>query len=462
MYALKRLLYIGDSAESNRLVMSKNILNTFDVIHHRHLVPASENIQPDKFDIGIVDLTSLRPSFHPFLETLIDKSHIEWIALANQEYLDKKINRLAIRSLFYAYHLLPGSSDKLHILLRHAATIKYVQNPQTSDLPLKCLPSDRLLINSLVPRMQHLVRSIRKVAMIQAPIMLLGESGTGKELIARTIHDMSARRHGPFIAINCGSLPSDLIQDELFGHEKGAFTDAHTSKPGRIESAHEGTLFLDEIGDLPHNLQVNLLRFLEDQKICRLGGVNEIRVDVRIISATHIDMMDAIYDKKFREDLYHRLNVIQLDIPPLRERKDDIETLVTTFFNDFSKEAAPCVKGFSSEALLSILQHDWPGNIRELINRVRRALVMCEGELIQPEDLGLTYENINDEIPNTTLDAVRDQAEIEVIKKSLERNKSNISATAKELNVSRVTLYRLLDKHRVDLCRKPVNGSKIF
>jgi DNA-binding NtrC family response regulator len=249
------------------------------------------------------------------------------------------------------------------------------------------------------------------------------------------------------VPINCGAIPASLVQSELFGHEKGAFTGAAQGKRGLIEAAAGGTVFLDEIGDLPMELQSNLLRFLQEKTIHRVGSTRAIAVDARVIAASHVNLQQAVAQGRFREDLYYRLNVLALDVPALRERKDDLVLLANHFFAQFAGERAPCVKGFSAKALQAILAHQWPGNVRELINRVRRAMVMADGRLIGPGDLGLDAQI--ERIGVEALDGIRQRAERAAIDASLHRNGKNLSQSARELGVSRMTLYRLLAKHHI-------------
>jgi transcriptional regulator with PAS, ATPase and Fis domain len=266
-------------------------------------------------------------------------------------------------------------------------------------------------------------------------------------LVAQAVHTHSPRRKGPFVPINCGAIPASLIQSELFGYERGAFTGAAREKRGLIEAAQGGSIFLDEIGDLPMELQANLLRFLQEKTIYRLGSTHSIAVDVRVIAASHINLAQAVQRGAFREDLYYRLNVLALDVPPLRDRKEDLLPLADHFFHTFSAERAPRVKGFSSRAGQAIRDYDWPGNVRELINRVRRAMVMAEGRLILPGDLGLDAARA----PNgaAQLDEARIRAERDAIDASLTRAGRNITLAARDLGVSRMTLYRLLAKHGI-------------
>ncbi|NML35064.1 sigma-54-dependent Fis family transcriptional regulator [Paraburkholderia sp. G-4-1-8] len=292
--------------------------------------------------------------------------------------------------------------------------------------------------------MLALFRMIHKVATVDAPILIVGETGTGKELTALAIHELSPRRDAPFVAVNCGAIPAQLLQSELFGYERGAFTGASHRKIGRVEAAIGGTLFLDEIGDMPLESQASLLRFLQEGQIERLGGNAAIDVDVRVISATHVDLPAAIAANRFRADLYHRLCVLQIEEPPLRARGKDIELLAGHFFERFKHDAGRKLCGFSHDAIAALYDYDWPGNVRELNNRVRRAIVMSEGRMLTARDLGLPAQI---EVPPATLAQARKAAERQVIEHALLRNHGKLGDTAQQLGVSRVTLYRLLSAH---------------
>jgi DNA-binding NtrC family response regulator len=292
--------------------------------------------------------------------------------------------------------------------------------------------------------MLALYRAIDKVVRVDAPVLISGESGTGKELVARAIHDHSPRRRGPFVPVNCGALPVNLVQSELFGHEKGAFTGAHQRRKGSLECAEAGTVFLDEIGDLPLESQASLLRFLQEKKLVRVGSTEPIRVDTRVIAATHVDLAAAVQRRAFREDLYYRLNVLHLQMPPLRDREGDIALLAEVVFGTFASQKGPAVKGFSRAALAAMETHDWPGNVRELINRVQKAMIMCDGRRITAVDLGLAARN--GEAGSISLERARHHTERDLISTALERNRHNVAATARQLGISRVTLYRLMQK----------------
>ncbi|MFM1945156.1 MAG: PEP-CTERM-box response regulator transcription factor [Verrucomicrobiota bacterium] len=285
---------------------------------------------------------------------------------------------------------------------------------------------------------------IRKVAPSEAPVLVLGESGTGKEVVARTIHRQSNRNQGPFVAINCGAIPENLLESELFGHEKGSFTGAHSQRVGRFEMAHEGTLFLDEIGELPMALQVKLLRFLQDRQIERVGGRSPLEVNTRVVAATNRELRDQMARDAFREDLYFRLAVVTIGLPPLREREGDVRYLAQAFLKKLAGEAGR--KGqvsYTSGALRAIDAYHWPGNVRELENRVRRAVIMSEGSRVTAQDLELAG---GDSSPIRTLKEAREDLERDMVYHSLRRHRGTISRAAQELGVSRPTLYELIEK----------------
>ncbi len=304
---------------------------------------------------------------------------------------------------------------------------------------------------------QQLLRLVDRMAGAEAPVLITGETGTGKEVFALTIHEKSLRKNNPFIAVNCGAFPDQLIQSELFGHEKGAFTGAHEKTLGKIEQANGGTLFLDEIGDLPLNQQANLLRFLQDKTIVRVGGRSTISIDVRIIAATHVNLEQAIEQKQFRDDLYHRLNVLRLHIPPLRERPEDIDVLARHFAVEFMGQNDIKEKKFSSDALAALRSYSWPGNIRELSNRIKRAVIMSEKDQIFPKDLGLERREIRAGIQ--TLKEAKDEAEKSVVLFTLRYAGQNIPEAARLLNITRATLYRLIEKHDISLKKSESSQS---
>jgi len=299
-------------------------------------------------------------------------------------------------------------------------------------------------IISGAPEMLAVCRMIEKVAATGATVMLLGESGTGKELLARGLHDASSRAKQRFVAINCAAIPDTLLESELFGYERGAFTGANKQTPGRIETAHRGTLFLDEIGDLPASLQAKLLRFLQERKVERLGGREEIPVDVRIVCATHQNLRERIAEGLFREDLFYRLAEIVVTVPPLRDRAGDAALLAHAFLRRIADEQKRGRVSISDDALKAIEQHRWPGNVRELENVIKRAVILVEGPLIQPRDLGMNEAATEEEPLN--LREARDGAERREVVRALARANGNLSRAADLLGVSRPTLYDLLNR----------------
>ncbi len=293
-------------------------------------------------------------------------------------------------------------------------------------------------------KMQEVFNTITKVAGTEASVLIVGENGTGKELAALAIHGRSARSGGPFVAINCGAIPENLLESELFGHEKGSFTGAHIQRKGRIELARGGTLFLDEIGDLSLALQVKFLRFLQERRIERVGGRESLDVDVRVLSATNQDLKQAMQEGRFREDLFYRLGVVVISIPPLRERDGDIMLMAQDFLRRCAAEAKKKITGFTPQSVKAIEDHAWPGNVRELENRIRRAVIMAEGTRVTPADLDLSssfskYEGMG-------IKEARESLEREFIKRSLQRNRNNITKAASELGISRPTMYEMMEK----------------
>jgi DNA-binding NtrC family response regulator len=391
---------------------------------------------------GLLDLSS---SFEAHelaaLEASLTLTNVGWVAATVTGQLEDAAVRRLIRDYCFDYVTLPTSNDRVVDAVGHAYGMVALHENASNDA--RDGRAEGEMVGSC-DAMLALFRSIRKVAMTDAPVFISGESGTGKELTAVAIHERSVRREQPFVAINCGAIPAHLLQSELFGYERGAFTGANQRKIGRVEAANGGTLFLDEIGDLPLESQASLLRFLQERKVERLGGHGSTPVDVRIISATHVDMQTAMIEGRFRADLYHRLCVLQIDEPPLRARGKDIELLAKHMLDRFKKDASRRLRGFAPDAIAAIHNYGWPGNVRELINRVRRAIVMSEGRQISARDLELG-EYV--EVAPVSLAQAREAAERQAIELALLRHRGRLGDAAQELGISRVTLYRLLSAH---------------
>jgi len=294
-----------------------------------------------------------------------------------------------------------------------------------------------------VPSMLEVFRKVQKVAPTDIFVLITGETGTGKELIAREVHNRSSRANGPFVVINCGAIPENLMESELFGHVRGAFTGAVANRIGKFQAADKGTLFLDEVGELPLPLQVKLLRALQERVVTKVGDSKPERVDIRVIAATNRDLEEEIKKGSFREDLYYRLNVVNIYLPPLRDRGDDIIVIAKSLLQKYSTEMNKPVKGFTPNALVAIRKYDWPGNVRQLENRIKKGLVLCEKTLLGPEDLDLTPEQLQPIVP---LDKAKEEFQRRYILEVLERNNGNRTKTARDLGVDPRTIFRYLEK----------------
>lgn len=347
----------------------------------------------------------------------------------------------------YDFYQKPVDIDALGLIVRRALHLSQIER-ENRLLAAKAGKDDRVLgrMITAAPEMVKVARTIERVANTSVSVMLLGASGTGKELLVRGLHEASDRAGRAFVAINCAAIPENLLESELFGHEKGAFTGAVKTTEGKIEQAQGGTLFLDEVGDIPLPLQVKLLRFLQERVIERIGSRSSIPVDTRVVCATHQNLEAMIAEGRFREDLFYRLAEIVVKIPSLKERPGDATLLAKAFLAKFAAEMNPAVKGFSADALAAIDAWHWPGNVRELENRVKRAVIMAEGKLVQAIDLDLSEPD--DELARAlNLKSAREAADRKVIRHALARSEGNISSTAKLLGISRPTLYDLLKQY---------------
>jgi two-component system NtrC family response regulator len=353
----------------------------------------------------------------------------------------------AVQRGAYDYMLKPVQLERLKVVLERAEYLYQIEQDSRRLQQQSTVKGYQDLLGSS-SAMQHMFDMIKRVSTSDLPVLICGESGTGKELVARAVHRESTRRDGPFIAINCGAIPEMLLESELFGHEKGAFTGAHMQRKGRIESAQGGTLLLDEIGELPLPLQVKLLRFLQEQRIERVGGREPIHVDTRIVAATNANLTDAIEKGQFRKDLFYRLSVVQIAVPPLREREEDAILLAQAFLTRYRQELNVKVHGLSEETRDAIRSYSWPGNVRELENRIKRAVVMAKAAAIQPPDMELASGTPTPSA--VTLREARSQLERTMIRQALVRTNGNVTRAAEELGISRQALHDCMHKYGLD------------
>ncbi len=360
---------------------------------------------------------------------------------------ESKENALkAIKMGAHDYYQKPINVEELKVIIRRAF---HVQRLEQENLELQRKMEGESKFEDILgncEQIRELFGLLKRVAPTNVTVLIYGESGTGKELVARAIHYQSLRRGKAFVAINCGAIPENLLESELFGYEKGAFTGAYTTRKGKLEVADGGTIFLDEIGELSPLLQVKLLRFLQEREIERVGGRQPIKLDIRVLAATNRDLKKEVERGNFREDLYYRLSEVSITLPPLRERGDDIILLATHFLNKFSQEHKKAIRGFSKEAMRAMLEYEWPGNIRELENKIKRAIIMAQDKVILPQDLDLSIGTGS----ILTLQEVRERAERDLIIQALRRNKGNITQAAREIEVSRPTFHDLLKRYGIN------------
>jgi len=442
---MKPTLLIVDDDEEIRTQMKWALTRDYEIVQAGDRATALEQARASKPAVVLLDLglpphpTTPEEGLATLTELLAQDPQIKVVIISGQ---GEKTNALrAVGAGAYDFLGKPVEMEELKLLLKrcfHVALLEREYREMQQKLGADTF--DGILGSS--PRMQTVFESIRKVATVDAPVLILGESGTGKEMTARSIHRRSARRDGPFVAINCSAIPESLMESELFGHEKGAFTGAHVQRKGRIESAHGGTLFLDEIGEIPLPIQVKLLRFLQERVIERVGGRQEIQVDTRVLAATHVDLKKGMATGTFREDLFYRLAVVQIVLPPLRDRENDIALLANAFLQQSARESGKSALAFTPEALRAIQRHAWPGNVRELQNRVRRAVIMGGTKRMTAQDLELEATASN----GVTLKEARETLEREMLQQALRKHAGKITAAATDLGISRPTFYELMDK----------------
>lgn len=446
----KKLLIVEDDQGLQRQL--KWSYEDFEVFCASNRAEAMAMLRAEEPDVVTLDLglppdpDGVTEGFAALEEMLLIKPDTKVIVASGHNAKESAMR--AISAGAWDFYQKPVDIDELHLIVKRAFHVRDLElQNQKAQAPNT---DGELLFGSMVtasPEMLKAARTIERVANTNASVMLLGASGTGKELLARGLHDSSDRRGKPFVAINCGAIPENLLESELFGHEKGAFTGAIKTTEGKIELANGGTLFLDEVGDIPLPLQVKLLRFIQERVIERIGGRKSIPVDVRIVSATHRDLNQMITDKTFRDDLYYRLAEVPVHIPRLAERQGDAVLLAKHFLTRFAREMNPSIKGFASSALTAIDQWDWPGNVRELENRVKRAVIMAEGKFISVDDLQFDLVDDDDRLLN--LKAAREAADRRAIGRAIARTEGNISNAAKLLGISRPTLYDLLKQYEI-------------
>ena len=356
---------------------------------------------------------------------------------------DKQNALRAVGAGAYDFLCKPIDMDELGLVLRRSVYVAELEREYRA-MQENARPDVFEDMLGASPQMQAVFAFVRKVATTGAPVLILGENGTGKEMVARALHRRSRQSSGPFVPINCHAIPENLLESELFGHEKGSFTGAHVQRKGLIESASGGTLFLDEIGELPASLQVKLLRFLQEKTFQRVGGRQEIQSDARVIAATNINLQESVASGKFREDLYFRLAVLVVTLPALRERGDDVGLVAREFLRRYGVQHRKPGLTFAPDALRALNLHRWPGNIRELQNRVQRAVIMAEGKRVTASDLEL-IDALNAQPPQT-LKVARESVERELVQDALRRHGGKITSAALELGISRPTLYELMEK----------------
>ena len=443
------LIVEDDLALQKQIKWSLDRFETVTAIDRASAMLAFRRHQPAvvTMDLGLPPDPDSTSEGFKLLEQLVGADpQVKVIVLTGQDQQANALRAVALGA--YDFFTKPFEPELLGLTIDRAYRLFELQ---AENRRLQAIKNPDAL-SGLITRdaeMQRIGRLIERVASSDATVLLLGDSGTGKEVLAQGVHEAS-KRSGKFVAINCAAIPENLLETELFGHEKGAFTGATKTTVGKIETAEGGTLMLDEIGDLPQSLQAKLLRFLQERKIERVGGRQEIPVDVRVVCATHQDLKDQIKEGKFREDLYYRLAEIVVTIPPLRDRTGDAALLAHAFLRRFAQEQRRPALTFSDEAVRAIERHPWPGNVRELLNAVKRAAIMADGARVTCEDIGLPSPDADadpDVLANDLdLRKIRERAEREAIVAALARANGNVLRAAEILGVSRPTLYDLMHR----------------
>jgi two-component system NtrC family response regulator len=448
MTARPKILFVEDDAALQRQLRWS--FPQYDVLVAANRPAALRALQANQPSVVLLDL-GLPPEPHTAIEGLATLEEILKTAPSTKVVVMTGNNERqnAVRAVglgAHDFYQKPIDVDVLSLIVERAMRLTQLEAESRQPVkPAGGSPLAGILSDSV--EMLRVCRMLERVAPADVSVLLLGESGTGKELVAKALHELSTRAGKPFIAINCGAIPEALLESELFGHERGAFTGAVKQTKGKVELAQGGTLMLDEIGDLPLPLQVKLLRFLQERVIERVGGRQSIPVDVRIVCATHQNLQDLMKEGRFREDLFYRLDEVVIRIPPLRERGEDIHMLAHVFLQRFNAEHGRSVKGFNADALAALGGHNWPGNVRELQNRVKRAVIMAEGPVLTAHDLDLGVPDVAPGIVD--LRKAREQAERGALQRALMQEQGNLSRAAKLLGISRPTLYDLMRHHNL-------------
>jgi len=406
--------------------------------------------QDEEIDLVITDLKMPKISGEELLRRITaEQPTVPVIILTGHGTIESAVK--AMRDGAYDFLTKPINLDRLSLLVKRALSNRELvlqHRAMQEELEKKRGFSN---IIGVSPAMRKIYEVVRQVAPTKASVLITGESGVGKELIADAIHNLSNRKDKPFIKVHCAALTETLLESELFGHEKGAFTGAISRKRGRFELAHTGTIFLDEIGEINQSVQIKILRVLQEKKFERVGGEETIEVDVRIISATNKDLKAEIAAGRFREDLYYRLNVVNIHIPPLRERKEDIPLLVAAFLKEFAKENGKQIEGIDPKARAALYNYSWPGNVRELRNCIESAVVLCKGQFITLDDLPPFLRTGADEnYVKISLGTTLSEAEKEIIQANLSYFRGNKSKTAEVLGIGRKTLHRKLKEYGIE------------
>lgn len=412
----------------------------------------SHNPKVITLDLGLPpDESGCEEGFRCLEEILQRSPRTKVIILTGNDERDNALR--AVQSGAYDYYCKPFDLYELKGIIKrafHLADIEDENSRLQTSIAQQSISTIGIIGTS--PRMLEVFSSIRKVASSEVAVLITGESGTGKELVAKAIHRTSPRGVKDFVAINCGAIPENLLESELFGYEKGAYSGAYARVQGKVEYAHHGTLFLDEIGELPLNLQVKILRFLQEKSIQRVGGRENIAVDARIIAATNRDIIKETEAGSFREDLYYRLSVIHIKLPPLRERGEDILLLANFFLHRYCKELGKKARRFGSDSLKLLSSYEWPGNVRELENKVQRAVIMSDGPTIEPDALDFSMRSTREGIQsfsNLTLKDAREMVERKMVIAAIENQRNNMAKASEVLGISRPTLYDLVKKYNI-------------